>query len=480
MRTISSFTDGLRCMDTLLQRHGKQGILITSNGVPDATGRVAGGTREMLISAVSRMSARSQAFRFVDFEPNLDDVNALYSLIGVQPEFRVPSYYIRGAITQLDDNVISEAGSAGISLPGFDLGVSRDQVVSVISVDLNMGELITRQIIPGMSASNSIAVVSRGAGADAGGVISKAGLAFNVSLSQSEGFHQAVRTLIELSTIEVLGKLTRTPYWQCLGIDQTNPTFMSQAREWFDTMGERERVRFAQRVLQADRYYDGPVTGVPDDRTRDAIGRYQVDNDLIASGRVDFDLYHSLLGRQTIHAMQPEAPGIPANPVAAAASDTARPAAATGGGAAELSLTTERGTAPLYRPGEAVVVRAHTTDAAFLYCYYVDAGGGVARIFPNRFQPDALVPAAATVEIPPGPATMKPFNIRMDRPGARETIACVASPTELGVGLPDRFKTEDLETISGVSLDQLLDAFAGTSDAGLLRVRQLPITVADG
>ncbi|HYD32452.1 MAG TPA: peptidoglycan-binding protein, partial [Azospirillaceae bacterium] len=103
VRTISNFSESLRCMDDLMWRYGKREIYITANGLPDATGRIAGGTKDMLITAVSRMSSKSNAFRFVDFEPAMDDVNALYWLVGVQPEFRAPSYYIRGAITQLDD-----------------------------------------------------------------------------------------------------------------------------------------------------------------------------------------------------------------------------------------------------------------------------------------------------------------------------------------------------------------------------------------
>ena len=42
-------------------------------------------------------------------------------------------------------------------------------------------------------------------------------------------------------------------------------------------------------------------------------------------------------------------------------------------------------------------------------------------------------------EVPPG--AQKPFNLRMDRPGASETIACVVSPDELGTRIADRYKT---------------------------------------
>jgi curli biogenesis system outer membrane secretion channel CsgG/peptidoglycan hydrolase-like protein with peptidoglycan-binding domain len=471
VKTISNFTESLRCMDVLLWNHGKRDIFMTSNGLPDATGRVAGGTKEMLITAVSRMSTRSNAFRFVDFEPALDDVNALYSLIGIQPDFRVPSYYVRGAITQLDDNVIDESVGAGISLPQVDLGVSADQRVSVISVDLNVGDLVTRQIIPGMSASNSIAVKSSGVGADAGGTINKAGLSFNVALNQSEGFHQAVRTLVELSTIEVLGKLTRVPYWQCLGIEHTNSAFMAQAREWFDTMSTTERVAFVQRVLQADRYYDGPISGTLDGATQSAVGRYQSDNDLIATGRIDFDTYYRMLGKPAAQAMSQDRgdrlPGADGRP---RVEQTAAPVPSI----PEVILTTDRGPSPSYRVGETVVFQAQTTADGFLYCFYMDNDGSVSRIFPNRFQPDAFIEGNRQIEIPPG--YKKPFNIRMDRAGNNEAVACVVSGEELGTRLPDRFKTEDLQTIPQARLTDVLNAFA-TIPGKTVRSKQMPINV---
>ncbi|EKV25957.1 hypothetical protein C882_3372 [Caenispirillum salinarum AK4] len=472
-RTISSFTESLRCMDELLWTHGKRDIYITSNGIPDATGRLLGGTKDMLITAVSRMSDRSGAFDFVDFEPGMDSVNALHSLIGIRPEFRAPSYYVRGAVTQLDENVIADAASAGLSLPALDLGVSQDQLVSVISIDLSIGELVTRRILPGTSTSNSIAVVSYGQGANAGGEIRKAGLSFSLSFNRSEGMHQALRTLIELSAIEVLGKLTQVPYWQCLGIDSTNPAYMGQARSWYDGMSPSDRVIFAQRVLSGAGYAV-PVGGTLDQATRDALGRFQASNDLIPSGTVDFDTYLRMLslpqasgGTVAVAAAAPPSPATVTAP--------APPPASTG---PDVVLDSNRGPAPRYRTGETMEVSARLTEAGFLYCYYADASGTVARIFPNRFQPDAFVQAGQRVTIPPGSAE-KPFVIRMDQPGNRETIACIAAEQEAGVALPDALKAEDLQPIPGATVDAIVDAFR-TASGSPVRARTMPITVTGG
>ncbi len=202
-----------------------------------------------------------------------------------------------GAITQLDSNVLQSSATAGVSIPGLDLAINGNQVVSVVSIDLNVGKLVTRQILPGISASNSIAVVESGKGADVGGLIGKAGLSLSVSLDKSEGFHQAVRNLIELSTIEILGKLTKVPYWQCLSIESTNPNYRTEARGWFDVMGEGERERFVSAALVRTGYLPAGSGGTSPGFS-DAVARYQADSDLVATGRIDFDLYYRLLANE--------------------------------------------------------------------------------------------------------------------------------------------------------------------------------------
>ncbi|WP_247879131.1 DUF4384 domain-containing protein [Azospirillum brasilense] len=114
------------------------------------------------------------------------------------------------------------------------------------------------------------------------------------------------------------------------------------------------------------------------------------------------------------------------------------------------------------------------TANGFVYCYYQDAAGSVARIFPNRFQPDSFVQANQQVEVPPG--AQKPFNLRMDRPGASETIACVVSPDELGTRIADRYKTEDLQPIPGATLADVVGAY-GSIQGTNVRSRQMAVQV---
>jgi hypothetical protein len=462
VRNIGNFNQALRCMDDMFLAQGKRDVYITTAGIPDATGLIATGTKEMFISAVSRMSAKSGAFRFVDYDPTQLDVQVLSELVGLHEDFVAPNYYVRGAITQLDSSVLSSSAAAGISVPYLDLAISGNQVVSIVSMDLNVGKLTTRQILPGISANNSIAVVQSGKGADIGGLIGKAGISLSVSLDKSEGFHQAVRNLVELSTIEVLGKLTHVPYWECLSIEATNPNFRAEAREWFDTMGESERQRFVRIGLARAGYLSAADDG-SDARLSDAVARYQAENDLVPNGRLDFDLYYRLLASDARRPGQGRAPVATSAPTPAVAPPPAvapTPAAASVAAQVEaaprLTLANARGARPSYRAGETITLSLQPTQDAYTYCYYQDGAGSVSRIFPNRFQPDALIPAHRLIQVPPAGGA---FAIRFDKPRTREAFLCVAADREVGLRLPDKLKAQDLAQLPVRDLDEIATRF---------------------
>lgn len=446
VKSVTNFTPALRCMDDLLLAYGKRDIVITTAGIPDSTGKVMAGTKEMLITAVSKMSIKSKALTFIDYDTERSDLLALFQDIQAAGAFnhKLPNYYIRGAVTQLDENAIDSQQGAGIALPFMDLGVSRDQVSSVVAIDMNIGETTSRMILPGINASNSLVITRAGKGGDVGGKVGKVGFSFNMSLNKAEGMGAGVRALIELGAIELVGKLTSTPYWKCLEIDKTNPLMVEQARDWYDGMKPEERVRLVQRKLAGMDQYRGPVNGIVSKELTTAIGRFQADNGLIADGRINFELYFALLDAD-------QAIAVDTAPVAPVASAAQRPAAATG--PLTVKLDTDRGPRPVYRPKDFLNARVQLSGDGILYCYYRDNGGVIARIFPNRFNPDPFVRAGRSLTLPPEGS---PFKIRFDQTG-QEQLLCFASERDLP--LPANLKGADLMPLKVASLNELSTAF---------------------
>ena len=233
----------------------------------------------MLISAISSMSVRSRAFRFVDFDQLQVDVNSLQNLIGFTDDFLVPNYYIRGAITQLDQGVIANSAGASIAGSAFSLGFSADQVTSVVSMDLNIGDLLTRQILPGISARNSISVTVTGRAGDAGGRIDEYLRPVPQHRPQPRRGH--ARGGAQPGRAEHhrgAGQADRGPLLALPADRADQPGGRGAGAPMrFDAMSEREQVAFVQQALASQGLYDAPITGVRDEATKGAVPPYQAD-----------------------------------------------------------------------------------------------------------------------------------------------------------------------------------------------------------
>jgi curli biogenesis system outer membrane secretion channel CsgG len=454
VKTVTNFTQALRCMDQLFLAFDKRGIVLTSGGIPDETGKVRTGTKEMLITAVSKMTMQSGAFEFIDFHSGADDLGSLFAMRGGSPT-KIPDYYIRGSITQMDDNAVRNSKGWGVSLPFLDFGSSEDQAYDLVSMDISVGEAASRRILPETSTSNTMVIKKGGNSKEGGGKLGKIGLSFNLDMSATEGIGATTRALLELSIIEALGKFTRVPYWKCLDVDSTNPMMMDQAREWYDVAKEADRITFFQRKLSGMNRYKGPIDGKLSPELKDVIAEYQAAVGLIADGRTNFDLYYSLLD-DTQNKLA-ELPAMPARResspmLSGAPAPVQEPVAAASGAGFRLNLSSERGAKPTYRVGEFLNLTMGATGNGTAYCYYQDAQSNVARIFPNQFYPNSMISPSSVVKLPAGG-----FKIKFDRPG-RERVACIAGDREM-VQPGKLTGTRDLTPLPIKSVDEIVTQF---------------------
>ena len=475
VRNITSFTNSLRCMDDLFLSYGKKDIVITSDGLPDKTGQITTGTKEMMISAISIMSTKSGAFRFVDVDRTQDSLFWIQeNWIGVRDGLLAPNYYVRGAITQVDAGVMNDNQSAGFSIPQFSIGVARDRLVSVVSMDLNIGDVVTRQIKPGLSSTNSIAVVKSGRGGDTEGLIDKAGLFFEISNDRSQGSHQSVRTLVELGLIEVLGKLTQVPYWRCLEIESTNPEMIAQARDWYDGMSTSEQIVLSKNALRRYGLFFGAADIQKTPAFLKAVNQYKVENNLIADGRIDFDLYYSfLVNNLAVQEQDKPVEELAANSGSSVIPPNNAPPRSPSAGNLSLKLEPEGGTNRVFQTGEPFSFMASVAQDAYLYCYYQDHSGTVARVFPSRFQTDPKIAAGQLTQVPSPNAG---FVIGLEESGVTEQIACIATEKAYGPKKPFVLEEEDLTALEVESLAEVVDQHLD-ADRFNTSVQYLPIMV---
>ena len=474
IKTVTNFNQALRCMDELFLAFGKQGIVITSTGIPDETGKVRTGTKEMLITALAKMTVKSNAFEFIDFHGGGDDLARLFDTKG-QNLMKIPDYYIRGSITQMDDNAIRKSSGFGLAASFFDFGLSADMAYDLISMDMSIGDAATRKIMAATSTSNTMVIMKTGKSGEAGGKLGKVGFSFNLDFSRSEGLGATTRTLLELGLIETLGKFTQVPYWRCLDADITNPVIREQALETFDTLKESERITFVQRKLGGSmQRYKGPIDGRMSDTLKDAILEYQAQNNLVADGRINFDLYASLLDdTQNQLAYEPSTPpaktsaapnmAAPAVPSAPAAAPVSAPATF------RVNLSSDKGDRPSYKVGEFLNMSLSLTGDGTVYCYYEDTSRQVARIFPNQFFGNPTLRSGSTIRLPSGG-----FKIRFDQAG-KERVACIGADRELVV--PGNLKgARDLTPLPVRSLDEIVNQYRQGNPAAIVSYIDATIT----
>ncbi|MBF0094002.1 MAG: hypothetical protein HQL34_05600 [Alphaproteobacteria bacterium] len=312
------FSDALTCLDRLLAKRAKAPVAISGTGVVDYTQGVLNDSKDMLLTALSRMTQRSRAFIWHDFDGTSADFNMLRDSSDAQRKTIQPSaaYYIRSAVTGYDKNVSQTSLLATLAADRTTYmvrasgKVAKFEVVEVLSnvdvkynilsLDMNLFDAATRSNIPGATVTNSIVIESKVKDEGGGGEFGKVGLQLTLSTGKTEGLHATLRALVEVSLLELLGQHAGVPYWTCLGMDSTSPMTRAYIQKQFETLDDAGRVVAVVDGLVAAGYLaSAQMSGKGlTDEARAALTRYQSEHGLTPNGRIDFDTFLLLQTRE--------------------------------------------------------------------------------------------------------------------------------------------------------------------------------------
>lgn len=490
VRSVSSFSDSLMCMDRLFREAQIPTTLITSKQIPDFSTRVPVATKDMIVTALSQMSRLSNAFRYVDFEVDIARQDTVQNLTTIllnnnQVQLQRPALYFSGAIAFVDQNVINNRAELGTSASRLDTGISRTRNASIIGLELHIGDFRTRTLIPGLDSANEAIIATGGHGLDVAGRIGDYGVQFNVGRDYTQGAGAAVRTLVELATIELVGKWARVPYWQCLTLEQTHPDFQRQLRDWYDQGSPLVHNQLVRRSLMTQGYLGERGLEVAESSPEfvAALGRFQADSGMVVTGVVDFPTYERAL--RHFVALDGNGKLVQvgwSSRSAEPATNTAARATATSGGRAAFERLAYGAAAPgrhidlqienilvsrtAFEVGEQVFVSAAVSRASYLYCFLHEAGGNVMRLLPNRTNPSAQISANQAIRIPDWMSPTPGFIMDSTSPGT-ERVGCFATEEEVTPQLPELLQSTPLAPLPNVSnLDAVNDTFAKALGTG--------------
>lgn len=466
IRSISSFTPSLTCMDHMLRAADVPTTLISSKQFPDYSGKVPVGILPMVVTALSQMSHVSNAFRFVDYEVDIARQDTVQNLTTIllnnnQMQLQRPALYVSGAVAYVDQNVIDSRLTAGTSANRLDTGYSRNKSATVVALEAHLGDFRTRTLIPGMDSANEVIIGGAGEGLDLAGRIGSYGVNFNVGRDYALGTGGAIRTLVDLAMIELAGKWAHVPYWQCLMLDQTDPNFQRTMRDWYDESSPKNQFHLVRSSLQAKGYLPAGTEKLPLNAPaiRSALAKFQVDHNLIVSGTVDFPTYEAALRgfvglgedgtlerigwnsggpQQVASAQGAPVPAVGQGPVAPWTIDM------------QIENPQPAGERPPFTQGEQVFLSASVSRASHLYCYYVSSDNRVMRLLPNALQTSSLVSANESIRIPDWMSVNPGFILDAGKPGV-EGVICVATAEAATPRLPTDMQGPALATLPGVN-----------------------------
>lgn len=450
-KSITNFASGLRCMDNMMIEYGVQDISMLVEDLSDQTGKVNAGTKDMLITAVSDMTRRSRAVKLIPFGNDSGNLISFLGAAGSQTAYNViPQYDIRGSISQLDSSVVREQVGASVAAAKWGLGASASTAGSILGIDLSVLRTEDLSVIPGVTSSNAVVLFKSGVGADTDATIKKTGISFDFQVAKNDATVQALRNLIELASIELVGRLVKVPYWQCIDIPDDTPEIVREMEDWYYAMRAHGELEFYVRSqLIARGHYPMSQTDAAAAMTL-GIKDFQQAAGLPKTGNIDYPTFKSLLtgkNAPTVAQAPSKKPAVPAGN-----------SAPESGNAISLNLQTASGK-DRFAPGENLSIIASSNRSAYLFCFYSDASGEIQRFFPNRFANDNFLSAGAQLQLPGN----MPFDIYANEEGKSETIACFASTNNIYHDLPLELRSYDFEALSIASLDEVRQGFMKAS-----------------
>lgn len=316
---LTNFNEALVCMDTLMAVKHVSPLYITSPGIWNMTSdnSLSKGGKEMLITTINQMTKRSRGVRYVAYGADMPDIMPLQAA-HPKSSFRVPDYFFRGGVTQHQKSIWNGQTGAGASAEFtrvvIDDGdgdasstVDTEDVtgsysllagLGALTMDLSAGYVANLQMIPNAYSANSLAMFTNKGTAITGDLaVNEIGLSYSWSNSYSNDFNDAMRALIQVGTIELVGKLHGLPYWRCLAnAGEKEERIFALKSEWGELKkkGQSSVLKTAQKALKDSGYYSGSVDGLETEKFINALQEYQSDMNIMARGVMDFDTFRMM------------------------------------------------------------------------------------------------------------------------------------------------------------------------------------------
>ncbi len=448
---VTVFNQAVRQLGKLNIIYGRGPLHVMSKPVFDRTGtslptkgEIPQDISEMVKSTLNGFGGE---IFYIPYDPEfmLNTAQTGYSTWG---DKILPNVILVGGITEFDRGLVTKEEGFDISGAAEELGIpmglefndTRKSSLARVTLDFNLLDFETFTGVPFIQAVNSISV-HKGLGVDIlGFTVYGQTLGLRGNMKKVQGRHAAVRLLVQLSIIQVLGKYQNLPYWRILPNSEPDSVVMDAIREQFYSLEPADRIAKIQEFLYLYNK-DVDVSGRLDTKTQNAINAIKTEYSVQSKQPVSEELYLALfenmpldikaqVRRKQVNAMitnyqnNLRTLALSEVPVGSLQMNIEKPIvkelAQTLG---EVKVWTSK---QAFKIGEPMEIFFEVTQPMFVRIVTINSAGKMATLFPNPYQNDNFVQPGKTLRIPP---IGSPVNLTVGAPVGVDKIRAAASLT---------------------------------------------------
>ncbi len=243
------FDDALLKLGPMLEAYGYSAVPIQCKNIGNETAE-KGLPSDLYVMISTCINKVGRQITFIPYDVQYV-VNE--SITGGKIDRVFPAAVIAGGMTGFDKDLIEkerkgelDAAWAGAQVKGkYDAGTS----VARLALDLNMLDYKTQAYYPQVQASNSINLRRDKYGWAVAAYYMGCGGEFESQVKTQQGLHMALRMLVEFSTIELLGKYFKVPYWKCIKGANPDGNLIRTIKDSYADMPEKQQIAELKRLL---------------------------------------------------------------------------------------------------------------------------------------------------------------------------------------------------------------------------------------
>jgi len=285
----TNYTQALQNVDSMIAVFNGRGINVVVNPIQDETasaGKLPRNISTMVKSTFNKIGNNVTTLSTLKLK-KFPNKNIIYS--------------IEGAITEFD---LLEASGSGFDAAGeatykgqegtTDFSMDRESKLTKLAITFNPVNTRTGSFVPRGSTNNRITIDQKSGGNEFAISILGTGIGLNNAITKAHGVHSSIRILIELSVVELLGRVTNYPYWLLTGGEVNQDVVSNLSRKFVrGSLGQKIQKVSYLLALQGENVQ---TTSMMNSDLKSAIIKYKSAHGMDADDTIDSNLYMSLIG----------------------------------------------------------------------------------------------------------------------------------------------------------------------------------------